>query len=284
MGRRPTSTRAAARRRPATGSGGWRGCACAPETTPIRSRALRAPGPARPERSRTRWGTSPRRSAWAPPLYWSAVSTSPVGGPREMVSGSAQPYLPLITFRSTLLEDGFELFARDGPADPGECALVLHLARAIEERGQRQPRQRAADADALDAGVRELRDRQRGVGGAHDDVHGAAHGGRDGADHRQVLDARRVEHVRAGLLERLQPLDGVVEIEPPVQQVLRSRGQHEAEWQGARHLDGGVDTLDGQVEVVDRPARVTGGVLDRAPDDARLGGQANDLGRVAGRV
>src|SRR5262245_20397496 len=60
-GRRPTSSRAAARRRPATGSSGWPGCGCARETIPTRSRAPRGRGPARRERSSTRLGTSRRR-------------------------------------------------------------------------------------------------------------------------------------------------------------------------------------------------------------------------------
>ena len=85
-----------------------------------------------------------------------------------------------------------------------------------------------------------------------------------------IAKPRRVEHVRAGLFEGLQPPDRVVEVEAPVQEVLRPRGQHE--WHGQRpaRLDRGLDALDGEREVVDRVLRVSGRVLDRAADDPRL--------------
>ena len=119
-------------------------------------------------------------------------------------------------------------------------------------------RARRDNADALDARLGELGLGDGGVGRAHHDVQRLAHRTDDGADRRDVAKARRVEHVRAGLLEGLQPPDRVVEVEPPVQQVLRPRGQHE--WNGQRpaHLDGGLDPLDGEREVVDRVLRVSG--------------------------
>jgi hypothetical protein len=58
-----------------------------------------------------------------------------------------------------------------------------------------------------------------------------AHGG-------EVGQARRHQHVGAGLLEGLQPLDDVVEIRVAAQEALGARGQHEAERQRARSLRG----------------------------------------------
>ena len=86
--------------------------------------------------------------------------------------------------------------------------------------------------------------------------------------------AGRVEHVRAGLLEGLQPLDRVVEIGPAPQEILGPRGEDEIALQRPRRLDRRRDALDGLGEIVDRVARVAGMVLDRAAGQpGRLGGE-----------
>ena len=172
-----------------------------------------------------------------------------------------------------------ELLARHRLSDPGEPARVLHLARALDECRQRQSRQRAADADALDARLGELSGRERGIGGAHHDIERLAHRRGDRADRREVAQAGGVEDVGAGLVEGLQPADGVVEVDAPVQQVLRPRRQHERDRQRPRHLHRRLHPLDREVEVVDRLVRLAGGVLDGAADHAGLGGEADHLGR-----
>ena len=49
-------------------------------------------------------------------------------------------------------------------------------------------------------------------------------------------------------------------------------------------LDGGGDTLDGVVEVVDRPPGIAGGVLDGAAGEAGFDRQADGLGDAGGSV
>ena len=56
----------------------------------------------------------------------------------------------------------------------------------------------------------------------------------DRADVLDVAQARRVEHVGAGLLEGLQPRDRVVEVGAAVQEVLGARRERERERQRAR--------------------------------------------------
>src|SRR5438105_3325562 len=72
-------------------------------------------------------------------------------------------------------EDRLDLAARHCVAHPGESALVLHLARALQERRERKPVERAADADALHAGRRQILEHQRGITVSHHDVHRLRH-------------------------------------------------------------------------------------------------------------
>ena len=111
-----------------------------------------------------------------------------------------------------LAEHGLELAGRRGVAHPGEPPRSFISRAPFEEGGQGQPRERAADADALDPGRGELGDREAGIGGAHHHVDRLAHRRDHGADGGEVSHAGRVEHVGAGLLEGLQAADGVVEI------------------------------------------------------------------------
>src|SRR5207245_9234634 len=60
----------------------------------------------------------------------------------------------------------------------------------------------------------------RRIGRAHHDVHRSLHRRGDVADRGQVPYPGRIEHVGAGLLEGLQPLDRVVQVEATVQQIL----------------------------------------------------------------
>src|SRR5204862_2490985 len=75
-------------------------------------------------------------------------------------------------------------------ADEREGALVFHFAGAFEKSGKGYARHRAADADAFDAGGRQLVDRQRRIGKAHHEVEGLSNRGDDGADGVDVAHAR----------------------------------------------------------------------------------------------
>ncbi len=86
----------------------------------------------------------------------------------------------------------------------------------------------------------------------------------------EVAQARCVEHVGAGFLERLQTLDGVVEIDAAVEKVLGSRRQCEREGQRSGRLDRRVHALNRELEVVDRLVRIAARVFDRAAYNARL--------------
>ena len=82
----------------------------------------------------------------------------------------------------------------------------------------------------------------------------------------------------SGLLEGLEPADGVVEVGPAVEKVLGAAGQQEIEGLGLGRFGGGADPLDGQREVVDGLFRIPGGVFDRGTGEASPGSQADRLG------
>ena len=92
------------------------------------------------------------------------------------------------------------------------------------------------------------------------------------------MQARRVEDVRPGRLERLQPPDGVVEVGAVPQEVLAPGRQHEISGQGVARLCCGRDPLDRQAEVEDRIVALAGIVLDRAAGEADLGRGPDRLG------
>ena len=103
------------------------------------------------------------------------------------------------------------------PAHIGEGPLVLHLAGTLQESRERVARHRAADADALDAGFRQLRDGQGRVGITHHQIERFFQRRNHRLDGGEIVEAGRIQHVGAGGLERLQPADGVVEVVAAVQ-------------------------------------------------------------------
>ena len=148
----------------------------------------------------------------------------------------------------------------------GERALVLHFAGAFQEGGERQARHRAADADALDAGFGELSTVSVGSAKPITRLNGFSERRHHGLDGGEVVQAGRIQHVGARGLERLQPLDGVVEVLAAVQEIFGARRQRERERQCARRLDRRLHPLDREREIVDRVARIAGHILDRAAD------------------
>ena len=152
-------------------------------------------------------------------------------------------------------------------------AHVLGRAQERPERGVEEPR---AEADAANARRRQQLDARPARQREH--VDGFRDRRADGADVLDVAQSRRIQHVGARLVERLQPLDRVVEIAPAVQVVLGARRQRERERESRRGLDGSRDALDSLSERIDRLARLRRRVLDRAADQAGRRGAADGLG------
>ena len=99
----------------------------------------------------------------------------------------------------------------------------------------------------------------------------AAHG-TDLVERRQ---AGRVEHVRAGGLEGLEPGDRVVEVGLAPDVVLGARGERERERQRAHRLDRGGHALGRVLQIVEPAGGIP--VLDRAADRADFGNTADRL-------
>ena len=116
---------------------------------------------------------------------------------------------------------------RHGRIAKGERAVLRHLAGCRHEGADRRARQRTADADALDAKLRQFGNREMHALQPHDDIDRPVDGGRDGADLIRRPQARREQNIGASLLIGLQPLDRVLQIAPPMQEILGPRRQHE---------------------------------------------------------
>ena len=101
---------------------------------------------------------------------------------------------------------------------------------------------------------------------------------------RQSAQSGRVEHVSAGRLIGLQPAYRVGHVVAPADQILRPRGEQKRHWQAARDCRCRAHPRHRQVEVVNRVCGVAGEIFDRAADRARLGGEANCLGRCLRRM
>ena len=130
---------------------------------------------------------------------------------------------------SSRLEHGADLARGRRVFREREGAVIQHLPRGAQEGAKGGAGEGAADADALDADVGELREAQLHALEAHDDVDRAIDGADDGADVVPAGETRGVEDVRAGLLVGLEPPDRVGEVGAADQVVLRPRGQRERE-------------------------------------------------------
>ena len=161
-------------------------------------------------------------------------------------------------------------------------ALVAQLGRRLDDRADRRERERAADRHAADAERAELGDRRHPGENEHVDRP------LDGLEHRLDLvsaaQARREQHVGAGLLEGAQAGDRVVEIVAPADQVLAARGQDHVRRALVCDLGGGGDALGGERELVDRAGRAAAVVLDREARQAGRDGAGGGLGDVLGAV
>ena len=114
-------------------------------------------------------------------------------------------------------------------------------ARRVDRRAERDAVEAAADRDAPHARGAELGDR-RGAR-QREDVDREVDRGDERADVVEVLQSRRVQHVGARRLIRLEPRDRVGEIGAAVQVVLGARGEHEVHSAAVRGFGRGRDPL-----------------------------------------
>src|ERR1700741_591981 len=162
----------------------------------------------------------------------------------------------------------------DGTLEVAERALLLHLARGLDQAGHCRAPERGREADAAHAGSLELGDAERLALDARHEVEGPGKRGAYPAHGVEVGKSRRHQDVGAGLLESLQALDGVVEVRSAAHEVL-SPGR-ENKIMRARDLCRSGDALDCMLEVVDLVARC---VLNRATRQADARGEADGLRR-----
>src|SRR5690242_8201443 len=101
-----------------------------------------------------------------------------------------------------------------------ERAPVSNLLRGSKEGAERGPAQCRADADPPDAEGGKLGDRKGPALQSHDDVHRLLHGRAHGPDVLRSGKPGRIQRVRPGSLEGLEPADRVVQIRAPVQKIL----------------------------------------------------------------
>ena len=109
------------------------------------------------------------------------------------------------------------------------CPLSFTSRAASSRPAHRRAIERGGEADALHAGRLQLGDGERLALDADHEVDRLRQRRAHRAHRREVGQARREQHVGAGLLEGLQPRDRVVEVRVAAQEVLRPRGQRERE-------------------------------------------------------
>ncbi len=158
-----------------------------------------------------------------------------------------------------------------------EVAGVQRL-RCLFKRGHRVAVECTADADAAHSRRRELFERNDAASRPDEHVHrlrgDSAH---DRVDGIHVGQTRRVEHVGAGLCERDEAPDRVVDILATVQEIIGSPREHDVAARGSR---GGAHTSDGMVKLVDRAFRVRGRVLDSDARQPGVDGRSHGVGAV----
>src|ERR1700730_5598883 len=135
----------------------------------------------------------------------------------------------------------------------GSFPKVAHHAR-IESRAQ---------ADTLDAGLLELGPRERTAHRTDQDVD-RLWGNRlyDRLDRNHIGRIGRIKNVGADFGERDEAFDGVVEIRPALDEVVRAPGQHNPALCRLRRMAYALYSI---VKFADRVGRIPAGVLDPDP-------------------
>ena len=148
-----------------------------------------------------------------------------------------------------------------------ERALFRHFLCRLHEAAPGRARERAADADAPHPEFAGLLQRQ--ARRADQEIDGLGmrllH---DRGDFLAALDSRRVDAVGARVRERLQAIQHDGEIGDADQKSLASRREQHAAVVGIDRLARGLDALDGEINLEQRPLLVAGGILDREPGHA----------------
>src|SRR5687768_11696321 len=195
------------------------------------------------------------------PLNWATVRGCQCS---ENVASFASRLTWLIRSISSRSEHGADPAIGHSLSRERKRAVLPHVPGGAQKSAEGGTGKRAANADALHSDLGKVAEAQLHSLQPHHDIHRSI----DGTDHRgdviPAREARRVEHIRSGLLIGLKPLDGVLEIPAPYEIVLCPRGQHERKRKGACHLYRGTDPLDRQLMVVDRIIRPAGAIFDRA--------------------
>ena len=76
------------------------------------------------------------------------------------------------------------------------------------------------------------------------------------------METRGIEHIRAGLLEGLEPAECVIEIRAVPEKALAAGGEDKIVRQLPSSVDCCLDSLDSQVELEDRIILAAGMILD----------------------
>ena len=129
-----------------------------------------------------------------------------------------------------------------------KSASVLYFPGCTNERAKRSASKRRTDADALDAGLGQLLDAERGARHAHDDVDRFVDSGANRPDRLEIVEAWSVENVRACLRKGLQPFERVIQIAPAPEEVLAAGREDEIVRQPATSLDRRRDPFDRKIE------------------------------------
>ncbi|MDT4861498.1 hypothetical protein FQZ97_961060 [compost metagenome] len=166
-----------------------------------------------------------------------------------------------------------------------QAAALGESFGCLEERAIRHSGEARTQADAPDAQLGQFVQRQPQGRGADQYVdrpwlHRLDHFG----DFLAGGQARRVEHIGAGLGERHQALDGVVQILAAMEEILRPCRQGEGEWQRTRRLHRRANPLDGLIQRIDRLVHAAAGILDGAADQADGRRHADGFGAAFGLV
>src|SRR6185437_11437173 len=141
-----------------------------------------------------------------------------------------------------------DLARGDGPVHKAERAVLLHLARGAEQRGERNACQCTTHAYALRADSRKLIHVKVRALHSGQDVDRPVYRAYQRRDLLYVRNARRIENVCSGFLKGLQAIDSVSKILATVEIVLRPCCQHEWERQIAHLLRRRTDAIDRMLE------------------------------------
>src|SRR6266542_3548570 len=168
------------------------------------------------------WATWRKPPSWVLVSRNSSMACAPDSGRKEAsgVGTGEKVFVSCIIIATTILRRamgsalhvGVQVRGGQRAVEVAEGALVLHLARGVDEAGHGHAIERGGEADPLHPRFRELGHRKGLALDAHHEVERLGKRATDLAYRFQIGQARRHEHVGPRLLEGLQLLDDVVQI------------------------------------------------------------------------